>query len=81
MVDKERRSEGALVPLRMLRQLNEAQRITLTSLENFGWQLKFVRHPLFQSPVPVVFDPDHDRFAVIEDDGSLNETADIKVRG
>lgn len=80
MVDKERRSGARPVPVRMLRDLNEAQRLTLASLEKFGWELKFVRRPMFMPAVPVVFDPDQKKFAVLEDDGSLNEAAAIKLR-
>jgi hypothetical protein len=80
MVDKERRSGGKPVTARMLRDLNEAQRLTLTSLEKFGWELKFVRHPMFMPAVPVVFDPDQKKFAVLESDGSLNEEAALKIR-
>lgn len=80
MVDKERRSNGKPVSARLLRDLNEAQRMTLTSLEQFGWDLKFVRHPLFQPPIPIVWDPDHKRYAVLEPDGSLNEKAALNVR-
>lgn len=80
MVDKERRAGAKPVPVRMLRELNEAQRLTLASLEKFGWELKFVRRPLFQPMLPVVFDPDHKKFAVIEGDGSLNETIALNVR-
>lgn len=80
MAGKERRSANPRPPARLLRELNEAQRLTLTSLEKFGWELKFIRHPLFLPAVPVVFDPDHRKFAVLEDDGSLNEDAALKLR-
>ena len=36
------------------RELNTEQRLTLAELEKFGWELKFIRRPLFQQPVPVV---------------------------
>lgn len=80
MVDKERRSNGKPPAARLMRDLNEAQRMTLTSLEQFGWDLKFVRHPLFLPPIPIVWDPDHKKYAVLEPDGSLNEKAALNVR-
>lgn len=80
MVDKERRSNFKPLPARLSRELNEEQKLTLASIEKFGWELRFVRHPMFMPPVPVVFDPDHRKFAILEADGSLNETPPFKVR-
>jgi len=62
------------------RQLNDDQRLTLAELEGFGWELKFIRRPLFQDPVPVVFDSDRKRFAVLERDGTLNESPGFDIR-
>lgn len=68
-------------PSRVLeRLLNTAQVETLRSLEQFGWELKFVRKPLFQPAVPVVFDGDRKNYAVIEEDGRLNENPAFKIR-
>ena len=80
MADKERR--GKLTPQQaaLRRELNEAQLLTLAGLENFGWELKFVRRPMFQQPVPVIFDGDRKKFAVLETDGSLNENPGFKIR-
>jgi len=61
--------------------LNAAQLETLTDLERFGWLLKFVRRPIFQPSIPVVFDPDCMKFAVLELDGSLNENPPFDIRG
>lgn len=62
------------------RDLNEAQRTTLQGLEQFGWELKFVRRKPFQPPVAVVFDGDRKNFAVLEADGSLNESPGFDIR-
>ena len=62
------------------RQLNEDQLDTLHALERFGWELKFVRRPPFQQPIPVVFDGDRKKFGVIEADGSLNEKPKFDIR-
>jgi hypothetical protein len=64
----------------MKRQLNEDQRLTLAELESFGWELKFIRRPLFQTSVPVVFDSDRKTFAVLEPDGTLNENPGFDIR-
>ncbi len=75
------RRKAAAPPSRVLeRLLNPAQIETLRSLEHFGWELKFVRKPLFQPAVPIVFDGDRRTFAVIEQDGQLNENPPFKIR-
>lgn len=62
------------------RELNDDQRLTLAELEGFGWELKFVRRPLFQDSVPVVLDSQRRTFAVIEPDGTLNEYPALNIR-
>jgi len=80
MVDKERRRILTPQQAALRRELNEVQILTLAGLENFGWELKFVRRPLFQTPVPVVFDSDRKKYAVLEADGTLNENPGFKIR-
>jgi len=60
--------------------LTPAQLDALTTLEFFRWELRFVRRPLFQDPIPVVFNRDGKRYAVLEPDGSLNENPGFKIR-
>jgi len=79
MPDRERRHQDAQQRA-MQRELNDNQRDTLRQLEAFGWELKFIRHPLFQPSVPVVFDGDRKRFAVLEADGTLNENPPFEIR-
>ena len=62
------------------RELNEAQLSTLQGLEQFGWELKFIRRPPFQAKVAVVFDGDRKSYAVIEADGTLNEKNELNIR-
>lgn len=80
MVDKERRRLAKAQQAALKRELNEAQNLTLASLEPFGWELKFVRRPMFQASIPVVFDGDRKKYAVLEPDGSLNENPGFKIR-
>ncbi|MEO6172090.1 MAG: hypothetical protein ABIP02_03140 [Arenimonas sp.] len=72
-IDKERSAE-------LKRELNEDQLMTLRGLEQFGWELKFIRRPPFQPNVAVVFDGDRKSFAIIEADGSLNEKNELNIR-
>jgi hypothetical protein len=64
----------------MTRELNAVQAAALAELEHFGWELKFVRRPLFQEPVPVVFDPDRTHYAVLRADGTLDEHPGFTIR-
>jgi len=80
MVDSERRQSSERTPGELKGSLNADQKMTLQQLEGFGWELKFVRKPLFQTPIPVVFDGERRRYAVLEEDGSLNESPDFDIR-
>jgi hypothetical protein len=62
------------------RGLTVQQLATLVTLEGFQWTLAFVRRPMFQDPVPVVFDRSSNRYVVIEPDGRINETPGLIVR-
>jgi hypothetical protein len=60
--------------------LTAAQAAALQTLEQFQWSLKFVRRPAFLDPVPVVVDRHGQRHAVLEPDGSLNESHGLRIR-
>lgn len=60
--------------------LTRAQLATLESLESFRWRLAFVRRPVFQAPIPVLFDRGDTRYVVIEEDGTLNEQPTLTLR-
>lgn len=77
---KEKRHAGMESSLALKRELNDDQRLTLAELEGFGWELKFVRRPLFQDSIPVVADSQRRNFATIEPDGTLNEHPALVIR-
>lgn len=56
------------------------QKQALETLEHFGWQLRFVRRPLFRDPIPVLFDRSSKRYVVLQPDGSLDESQTLKLR-
>lgn len=62
------------------RDLNDVQLEVLAELERFGWELKFIRRPMFQPPVPVLLDPDRRHYATLEADGTLNEHPPFAIR-
>ena len=78
--EMERRKAQKELSSVLKRSLNEAQLSTLQGLEQFGWELKFVRRKPFQPPIAVVFDGDRKNFAVLELDGSLNENPGFEIR-
>lgn len=80
MPDKERRHDEKAYATALRRELNEAQRATLSELERFGWELKYIRRPIFQPIIPIVFDGDRKTFAVLEADGTLNEHPSFNIR-
>lgn len=60
-------------------QLNDAQRGVLRALEYFGWELRFVRRPLFQPALPVICAGDA-AWALIRDDGTVDERTKLEIR-
>lgn len=76
----ERRKGEKPIPDNYKSLLNEAQIIALNRLTAFGWNLKFVRRPLFQEPVPVLWNAHGNKIALLEEDGKLNMKPDIKIR-
>lgn len=81
MTDRERRGNPAKNNAAALRAgLMPEQLATLKTMEQFGWTLRFVRRPMFLTPVAVMFAADGQRFAVLEADGSFNENPDFKWR-
>ena len=80
MVDKERRADDKPRMAAMKRELNEYQHNTLRELEMFGWELKFIRHKPFAPVIPVVFDGERKKFAVLREDGTLDDNPGFDIR-
>ena len=79
-MDKEKRTGEEPVPDNAIEMLNPVQVLALRRIESYGWQLQFIRRPLFQDPVPVVIDADGKKIGILEEDGRINMEPDIKVR-
>jgi len=77
---EELRGFRSALPSDVLYYLNEVQRLALHSLENFGWQLAFIRRPLFVPPMIVVKNSEQSKFAVLEEDGSVNLSPLVRWR-
>ena len=76
----EKRSGLAPVPRNLGDILNEDQLTSLRQIENFGWQLHFVRRPLFQDPVVVIVSAEGDRFGTLEADGRIEIKNHFDIR-
>jgi hypothetical protein len=77
---RERRQSARQLMAALKRELNDVQLETLSGLENFGWELKFVRRKLFAPSVAVVMDGDSHSLAILEPDGSINAGAALEIR-
>ena len=80
MMAREQRIGISPVPEILEEALNEAQIHTLKRMENFGWELKFIRRPLFQDVLPVLIHLDNNKFGVLNEDGTLDMSRDLNVR-
>jgi len=75
----ERRREARDSSEVLKRRLNDEQLATLLQLERFGWILKFVREDQDEQ-LAAVYDPDHDRFAALQPDGSVDTDPSVRFR-
>jgi len=69
---RERRSGKPPVPKDLRSLLSPQQLKALNELEGFGWQVDYVRRPLFQQPRVVMHDPDSGRQAMITEEGMVD---------
>jgi len=60
--------------------LKSVQLMTLRNIEQRGWKLYFIRREGLDVPVPVVKHADAKTIGVIEEDGNLNTSPNIKIR-
>jgi len=75
-----RRQGMSAIPINLREFLSDDQRRSLRQIESFGWQLAFVRRPLFQDPVVVIRNGEGSKFSVLEPDGTVNDQPDIEIR-
>ena len=60
--------------------INLDQRHTLNRLRGYGWELEFIRRPLFQEAVVVIKSPDGKQFGTLENTGQINLNPEINLR-
>jgi hypothetical protein len=75
----ERRGRDSARPGDLTQLLSFEQNVTLTSKEQFGWTIAFVRRPLFQQIEVVITNPDKTDYLTIQDDGSTRPFYNIRT--
>ena len=78
-IEADRRNAEKERSAALKRQLNDAQLATLNTLERFGWEIKFIRRTP-AGKLPVLFDPDTRKYALLGDDGELDENPAVPFR-
>lgn len=68
----DKRGTQEAIPSDLHQYLTPLQRQSLDHLKDFGWQLAFVRRPLFELPTVVLLSPEGKQYATLEEEGSLN---------
>ena len=76
----EKRKGESPIPDNLEDYLNKVQIKALRQIENFGWELKFVRRPLFQDPIAVIINSDGDRVGTLEPDGRIDLQQNFELR-
>lgn len=68
----DKRGSQEPIPRDLEHYLTPMQLESLDHLKDFGWQLAFVRRPLFEMPTVVLLSPEGKQYATLEEEGSLN---------
>ncbi|MGB5440579.1 MAG: hypothetical protein WBN57_01690 [Gammaproteobacteria bacterium] len=79
-MSEEKRKGDKPVPDNLKNYLNDAQRVALHKIEGFGWNIAYVRRPLFVDPLIVISNADGSKIGILEEDGRLNLESDIIIR-
>ena len=79
-MESEQRHNDSPVPEHFETYLTDDQKRELKKMETFGWELKFIRRPLFKPAIVILVNCDNDDVGVLEDDGTLNMEPDIVIR-
>lgn len=79
-MDKDKRKGLKPIPENIKEHMNEEQLLKLSAISKFGWEIKYIRRPLFQDPVVVVINAEGDSIGILEEDGRLNLESSIKLR-
>ncbi len=76
----ERRRGEPAIPQDVDTLLTMEQRMALRQIESFGWELAFVRHPLFQETTVIVTRRLDESYAILTRNGDLDVNSDLVIR-
>lgn len=76
----ENRERLPAIPADLQSLVNEVQYLAIRRIEDFGWDLKFVRRENLKTPILVVSDQSGKQLGVLEPDGRLNLQHNLKIR-
>lgn len=68
------------VPEPLYKLLNKEQLESLRELATSGWEVCFVRKPLFELRTVALRNETADKYGILTDDGRLDTLSDMKVR-
>jgi len=75
---REKRGQQLRIPHNYETLLTDEQRRRVDAPKNFGWELQFIRRPLFLSPTVVMIDASDTETWEITEDGALAPFNDIR---
>lgn len=78
--DIENRKRLPAIPSDLQERLTELQLLAMRRIEDFGWDLKFVRRENLDEPIVVVTNQAGQSYGVLEADGRLNLQHKLKIR-
>lgn len=76
----DRRKNRKLTEDEVKETLSSKQLAALLECQYFGWKLKYIRRPLFQDPVPVLYNAKNDQIGILDPDGRVNTDIELEVR-
>jgi len=77
---EDRRKNKKLTQDDVKKILNREQLNALIESQHFGWRLRFIRRPLFQYPVPVLYNIKIDKVGIMDPNGHVNFDVKLEVR-
>jgi hypothetical protein len=78
-VYREKRKSDTSIPENLEEMLNEAQQKALPGIKYLGWELRFLRKPVFQTPELVMQNSSDGRTGILDVDGRIR-IQNIKMR-
>ena len=78
-MDREKRKGGVPIPENLIEILTEAQWQALSGIKYSGWELRFLRKPVFQAPELVIQNSSDGRTGILDVDGRIR-IKNIKMR-